>query len=216
MFIMVNFGKAFTYIFEDENWFDKLIVPVLVSLIPVVGAMAFLGYTLRTVKNVAYNEARPLPVFSFGEDLRRGFRYFLIQLVYSLPIMIVTLVMLIPLFMIDNNNNMGILAVVFMIFGSLIILAYSLFLAIFQPIAMANFAVKDTFSSAFEWGNFFRRLRNNFPAWLIVLAGVLISSFITPLGSVLLLIGAVITSSYSQLMVAHLAGQAYTASESQQ
>lgn len=54
---MVNFGKAFTYIFEDENWFDKLIVPVLVSLIPVVGTMAFLGYTLRTVKNVAYNEA---------------------------------------------------------------------------------------------------------------------------------------------------------------
>lgn len=213
---MVNFGKAFTYIFEDENWFDKLIVPVLVSLIPVVGTMAFLGYTLRTAKNVAYNEARPLPVFSFSEDLKRGFRYFLVRLVYSLPIMIVAGVMSIPLFMIDNNNSIGIIAVVFIIFGSLIIVAFSLFIAFLQPIAMANFAVKDTFSSAFEWGNFFRRLRNNFPAWLLVLAGGLISGFIAPLGSVLLIIGAVITSSYSQLMIAHLAGQAYTASESQQ
>ena len=91
--------------------------------------------------------------------------------------------------------------------------AYSLFLALLQPIAMANFAMKDTFASAFEWSSFFKRLGNNFTAWLLVFAGVLISGFISPLGSFLFIIGVVITSAYSQLMVAHLTGQAYAASE---
>ncbi|NLC14014.1 MAG: hypothetical protein GX768_08235, partial [Chloroflexi bacterium] len=45
----MNFGKAFTFIFDDERWFDKLIVPILVSLIPIVGMMAFTGYLLRTI-----------------------------------------------------------------------------------------------------------------------------------------------------------------------
>lgn len=36
----MNFKKAFTYIFEDQRWFEKLIVPLLVTLIPVVGGMA--------------------------------------------------------------------------------------------------------------------------------------------------------------------------------
>mgnify|MGYP001192835170 CR=1 FL=1 len=36
---MMNFGKAFTFIFDDERWFDKLIVPILVSLIPIVGPL---------------------------------------------------------------------------------------------------------------------------------------------------------------------------------
>ena len=71
---MVNFTKAFTYIFEDERWFDKLLTPLLVSLIPIIGTMAFTGYILRTIKNVIQNEPHPLPNYNFSEDLGRGFR----------------------------------------------------------------------------------------------------------------------------------------------
>ena len=93
---MIDFGKAFTYIFDDENWFDKLIVPVLVSLIPFIGQFALMGYVLRTLKNVAEGVAEPLPTFKFGEDLGRGFLYFLIGLVYALPIIILGLLEFIP------------------------------------------------------------------------------------------------------------------------
>lgn len=211
---MIDFGKAFTFIFDDERWFDKLIVPVLVSLIPVVGGLAFTGYILRTIKNVIQNEVNPLPDFEFGEDLSRGFRLFLIGLVYSLPIMLVVGLALIPMLRLNSNESLSALAVIFLVLAFLLMIAYSLFLMLIQPIMTANFAVKDTFASGFELGLFFKRLGNNFVAWLIVYAGIFLAGIISPLGSILFFVGVLLTTAYSQLMVAHLTGQAYAASES--
>jgi hypothetical protein len=210
---MINFGKAFTFIFDDERWFDKLVVPVLVSLIPIIGAMALTGYVLRTIKNVIQNEVDPLPDFQFGEDLERGFRFFLVGLVYSLPMMLVVGLMTIPLFTLNNNESVSALGVIVLILGGLMLLAYGLFLMLIQPISMANFAVKDTFASGFELRNFFKRLGNNFTAWLLVIAGMVLASIISPMGTIVFGLGAFITTAYSQLMVAHLTGQAYVASE---
>ncbi len=211
---MIDFGKAFTFIFDDERWFDKLIVPILVSLIPVVGGLAFTGYILRTIKNVIQNEVNPLPDFEFGEDLSRGFRFFLIGLVYSLPIMLVVGLALIPMFRLNSNESLSALAVIFLVLAFLLMIAYSLFLMLIQPIMTANFAVKDTFASGFELGLFFKRLGNNFVAWLIVYAGIFLAGIISPVGSILFFVGVLLTTAYSQLMVAHLTGQAYAASES--
>ncbi|MDY0126384.1 MAG: DUF4013 domain-containing protein [Anaerolineaceae bacterium] len=211
---MIDFGKAFTFIFDDERWFDKLIVPILVSLIPVVGGLAFTGYILRTIKNVIQNEVNPLPDFEFGEDLSRGFRLFLIGLVYSLPIMLVVGLALIPMLRLNSNESLSALAVIFLVLAFLLMIAYSLFLMLIQPIMTANFAVKDTFASGFELGLFFKRLGNNFVAWLIVYAGIFLAGIISPVGSILFFVGVLITTAYSQLMVAHLTGQAYAASES--
>lgn len=211
---MIDFGKAFTFIFDDERWFDKLIVPILVSLIPVVGGLAFTGYILRTIKNVIQNEVNPLPDFEFGEDLSRGFRLFLIGLVYSLPIMLVVGLALIPMLRLNSNESLSALAVIFLVLAFLLMIAYSLFLMLIQPIMTANFAVKDTFASGFELGLFFKRLGNNFVAWLIVYAGIFLAGIISPLGSILFFVGVLLTTAYSQLMVAHLTGQAYAASES--
>ncbi len=211
---MIDFGKAFTFIFDDERWFDKLIVPVLVSLIPVVGGLAFTGYILRTIKNVIQNEVNPLPDFEFGEDLSRGFRLFLIGLVYSLPIMLVVGLALIPMLRLNSNESLSALAVIFLVLAFLLMIAYSLFLMLIQPIMTANFAVKDTFASGFELGLFFKRLGNNFVAWLIVYAGIFLAGIISPVGSILFFVGVLLTTAYSQLMVAHLTGQAYAASES--
>lgn len=210
---MIDFGKAFTFIFDDERWFDKLIVPVLVSLIPVVGGLAFTGYILRTIKNVIQNEVNPLPDFEFGEDLSRGFRLFLIGLVYSLPIMLVVGLALIPMLRLNSNESLSALAVIFLVLALLLMIAYSLFLMLIQPIMTANFAVKDTFASGFELGKFFKRLGNNFVAWLIVYAGIFLAGIISPVGSILFFVGVLLTTAYSQLMVAHLTGQAYAASE---
>ena len=210
---MVNFGKAFTYIFDDKRWFDKLIIPVLVSLVPLIGPMAFSGYMLRTIKNVVQNEVDPLPDYQFGDDLGRGFRFYLVGLVYSLPVLLVVGLMMIPAMALNSNNSITALGVIFLILGGLLMLVYGLFLTVLQPIMMANFAVKDTFASGFEFGLFFKRLGNNFTAWLLVIAGMVIAGIISPMGSILFAIGVVITMAYSQLMVAHLAGQAYVASE---
>lgn len=209
----MKFGKAFTYIFDDPDWFDKLLIPILVSLIPLVGSFAFMGYVLRTIANVARGEAYPLPRFNFGEDLGRGFRYFLVGLVWAIPVMIMTGLIFIPTTALERDSGNPI-AWIFIALLGIGLFIYAMFMMLFQPIIMANFAVKDKFSAGFEIGNFFRRLGNNFGAWLLVIAGTLIGGFIAPLGAIVV-IGVFITTAYVQLMVAHLTGQAYAVSEYQ-
>ena len=43
----MNFKKALTYIFDDPEWFNKILIPLLVSLIPLVGQMAVTGWMLE-------------------------------------------------------------------------------------------------------------------------------------------------------------------------
>ncbi len=212
---MVNFKKALTFIFDDENWFDKLIIPLLVSFIPVVGQLVMLGYILRTINNVANNELNPLPTFDFGEDLSRGFRYTLINLVYSLPAFLLALLLMLPINMMNNNNGTGneVFGIILMLLIVCLIVVYALALFLVQPISMANFAVKNTFASGFEFGNFYRRFRKNFNAWLLVYAGSILAGLIAPLGSIVFFIGVMVTTFYGQLLVAHLSGQAMIASE---
>jgi len=52
-------------------------------------------------------------------------------------------------------------------------------------------------------------LTKNFGARLLVFAGYILASIIAPLGSIAFFVGVFLTSMYSQLMTAHLAGQAY-------
>lgn len=209
----MKFGKAFTYIFDDSEWFDKLLIPILVSLIPLVGSFAFMGYVLRTIANVARGEAYPLPRFNFGEDLGRGFRYFLVGLVWAIPVMIMTGLIFIPTTALERGNGGSAIAWIFIVLLGIGLLIYALFLWLFSPIIMANFAAKNTFGAGFEIGNFFRRLGNNFGAWLLVIAGMFIGGIIAPLGSIVILIGVLLTTTYVQLMIAHLTGQAYAVSE---
>lgn len=75
----MNFGKAFTYIFDDPKWLDKIIIPILFSLIPVVGMFVLMGYVLRTTRNVAEGVEYPLPQCDFGDDLALGFKFFVVN-----------------------------------------------------------------------------------------------------------------------------------------
>ena len=44
--MQVDFGKAFTYIFDDPKWFDKIIIPILFGLIPIVGPGVFIRWPI--------------------------------------------------------------------------------------------------------------------------------------------------------------------------
>jgi len=209
----MDFKKAFTYIFEDQRWFEKLIVPLLVTLIPVVGGMATAGYILRVTRNVAANQAEPLPQFEFGTDLRLGFKMFVAGFVYILPIMLIYLITVLPLMLAGDGERSWILGI-FGVFAGLLILAYGLLLAVMMPVITAKVAVQEEIKAAFQFKDIFRLLKNNFTAWLIAIGGIILCSvIIAPVGGIVLAIGAIITGLYAQLIVAHLTGQAYAQSQ---
>ncbi|HSN95231.1 MAG TPA: DUF4013 domain-containing protein [Anaerolineaceae bacterium] len=206
----MNFPKSFTYIFEDPDWFSKLILPVLCSLIPIVGPLVMIGYTLHLIHNVAAREPRPLPQLDFGEDLARGFKWFVVTLIYVIPLVVLILLILVPVSV--SNEKAPAIAAIFGILGGVAVLAYFVFLWLLMPIAEANFAVHGTISSGLEIGKFVKMFSKNVSAWLLVLVGGLLVGLIAPIGSILFFIGALITGTYASLMVSHLIGQAYSIS----
>ena len=210
----MNFAKAFTYIFDDPRWLEKLVIPLLVTLIPFIGWMVAAGYLLRVTRNVAEHQAEPLPELEFGADLGRGFKVFLANFLYALPIMIVSTLLFLPLALTENSSATTGWAIFLAVIGGFLILVYAVLLTILMPPVNANLAVKERIGAAFEFKEIFRMLRNNFKAWLIVIGGVLLcSAIIAPLGGIVLAIGAIVTGFYSQLIIAHLTGQAYTHSQ---
>jgi hypothetical protein len=94
------------------------------------------------------------------------------------------------------------------------LIAYSIFLALFLPVVQANIAVKDNIAAGFNFKNIFGMLSKNVTSWLLVIGGSILGGMIAPLGGIVFGIGALFTMMYSQLMVAHLQGQAYAVSQS--
>jgi len=210
----MNFAKAFTYIFDDKRWLEKLVIPLLVTLIPIIGWMVAAGYLMRVTRNVAEHQPEPLPELEFGADLGRGFKVFVANLAYGLPILLITTLLFLPLALSGNNNEVRIFAILSALLGGFLILLYALFMTVMMPPVNANLAVKERIGAAFDFKEIFRMLRNNFKAWLIVIGGSLLcSAIIAPLGGIVLAVGAIVTGFYSQLIIVHLTGQAYALSQ---
>lgn len=208
----VDFGKAFSYIFDDPKWFDKVIIPILYGLIPIVGWLVVLGYGMRVTRNVASGMEQPLPVCDFGEDLALGFKYFVVCLAYAL--ILVFLVWLITLNGVllgtDIPKFLPILAIILLV---LLMIAYGVFLILVLPVVQANVAVKNNISAGFEFKHIFGMLGKNISAWLLVVGGLILGSMIGPLGTIAFGIGVIFTQMYAQLIVANLEGQAYAVSQ---
>ena len=85
----MDIGKAFGFVFEDEEWVSKVLIGGLIYLIPLIGQLAIIGYSLKVAQNVAQGNPRPLPEWGeFGSLFGRGFYAFVIALVYLLPVFI--------------------------------------------------------------------------------------------------------------------------------
>ncbi|HOA22044.1 MAG TPA: DUF4013 domain-containing protein [Anaerolineaceae bacterium] len=205
----MNFGKAFTYIFDDPKWLDKIIIPILFSLIPVVGMFVLMGYVLRTTRNVAEGVEYPLPQCDFGDDLALGFKFFVVNLVYAAIPLLLGLLM-IPLgIAADNSASTPVLPIIVIILITFLLVLYGIAWSLIMPVVQANFAVKGTIAAGIDIKTIFKMFMKNISAWLLVFAGLIVAGIIAPLGSIALFIGVFITSMYAQLMTAHLAGQAY-------
>ena len=68
----MDIGKAFSFVFEDEEWVSKILIGGLIALIPLVGQLVVLGYALKVAQNVAQGSPRPLPRSKFSSKVGSG------------------------------------------------------------------------------------------------------------------------------------------------
>lgn len=222
----MDFGKAFTFMFEDPDWLRKmgigtlvglvgiLLSPILIGLIPLIMLM---GYSLDTLRNVAYGHERPLPEWQdWGGFLARGFKLTAAFVVWALPVIVIVIPMTIGGALADQGGSgAGAIAALLIICGSCLMLLWTLFLALISPAIYVRIAETDRFTAAFEFSKLWAFTRNNLGniviAILLTWVAGLIASIVAPLGAIALLIGALVTMPlamlWQYLVQAHLFGQ---------
>lgn len=208
----MDFGLAFSYVFKDTDWFKKVGIVALISLIPIIGQLVVLGWGLQIAKRVMDKHPVPLPDVDFGGDLGRGFSGFIIGFVYALPVSIISTIFAgIDSFVSTQTSSDGLAAIIVVVsicFG-LFAIIYGFALALVLPAAYGNFLAKGTLSAGFNLSQVFGLVRANIGAYLIVLLGYFVAGLIAPLGTIACIIGVIITYTYSVAVTGHLYGQAY-------
>lgn len=170
-----NLQQNLVYMFKDTNWLSKILVGALVSLVPILNFAAY-GYAVQTTRNIRDDEATPLPGWSgsIGKFFGEGLKLFVIGLLYSIPIGILS-VILIPLFASDSGaaKALGVLI-------ALVELLLVLLLIFWFQGVIVNFANVGTIGSGFQFGKIWAIISQNMGRMLVTvgvafLAGILVS-----------------------------------------
>ena len=210
----MNFGLPFTFPFEDEDWFKKIALAGLCSLIPVVGQFFIMGWGLDVTRRVINGESSPkLPDIDFGEHLGLGFKQFVIGLVYALPMILLSLPMAIvgaggAAAGMDEETLAIVVSVISCCCGGLMFI-YGLLLAFMMPAAFGKFLDTGELGAAFKVKEIFALVKAAPVPFLIAIAGAAIAGFIAPLGGIAIGIGAILTTTYAMAIMGHFYGQAY-------
>ena len=211
----MDFGKAFTFVFEDEDWIKKIGVGGLISLIPVIGVLLVLGWGVEVTKRVIKGEAEILPDWSdFGGYLTRGFLVFLVAFVYMLPVILIQACSSIP-FLVENPDETLtiIFSIVAICFGCVTFI-YSIAAYMILPAAVASYAVTGELGAAFKLGELFKLVKENLGVYGMVLLGGIVAGLVSGLGVIACVIGVLFTTVYAMAINGHLWGQAYVVSTS--
>lgn len=79
-------------VFADPEWKHNVLFALIFMIIPIVGPMALSGWMCEVMQRKARRQPQPIPYLDFGdfgEYIKRGVTVFLVQLVVTIPLMIV-------------------------------------------------------------------------------------------------------------------------------
>lgn len=222
----MDIGRSLTFYTEDPRWKEKLgigigmiLVSTLLSfvLVGVVGFIILMGYSVRLLQNVRDGADYPLPEWDqWGDDLARGFKLFVVTLVWALPILLVTIPTVVGAAMTDSSGD-GVVFIgsLLMICGGCLSVIYGLALAFLTPGITVLFAEDEKISSGLRVREIWQWSRDRVGEVLIVLVLIvavsIALSIIAPFGILLCGIGLLVTLPAAVLLTYliqyHLYGQ---------
>lgn len=214
----LDIGRAFVYAFEDPEWVAKLLIGTLIFLVSLVFSVVLIGiipglmlsgYVVAIARHVASGPDVPLPRWDdFGTLLADGFRVFLAQFVWSIPLMILALPLMVLFLAIGDSDSMSVVAsLIALLCGSLTFI-YSLFLLLITPLIYLMVATEEGLGAGLNIGRMWGFLRA-YPGEVIIVAiMVVVAQFLAGIvGTILCLVGVLVTYIWYLWVTGHLVGQ---------
>lgn len=210
---MKNIGEAFTFPFRDPNWATKLLIGTVFAAFSVllIGIPVVSGYCIELMQRVRRHEKYPLPEWKdVGVKFIVGLKYNVTMVIYYIPvfILIIPLILLCVLSGIHGPYAAEVFCrTVALPIILIVVIPYSLLIAILTPVISAKFAERERIGDALRVNEVFRGFRNHWQDVVVAAAicfGVRMFAWV---GIILLLVGILLTVFYSYLVSFHLYGQ---------
>ncbi len=194
-----NIGRAFTYMFEDKEWVQKIVLGaafILLSFL-VIPIPFLIGYYLEAVRNTSEGKAVPLPKWDqMGDKFVLGLLYIIAGLAYGIPLIIAN-------FLLRHIPCIGILASIVL----------SLAVALVFPYIAVQMARTRKLAPAFDFTAIIAFVSQNLVNLIIVVLIGWVVSFLAWFGFIGLIIGVFFTIFYAGLVSAYLTGEVVRVAE---
>lgn len=212
----MDIGRSFTYALEDKEWWQKILIGGLLTLIPIIGPFYGLGYLVAAIKNVIDGQDLPLPdaLEDFGNKLVQGLIAFAIGFIYAIPAIILGSCAGIGSGVLgtvaEDADAVGAIVGGWAGCFGCITALYGIVIGLIYPFAIASYADTGQFGDAFKLGEIWAMLKGNIgPAFIVLLMSFVAGLLGSIVGMVLCFIGFFATMFFAQLIMAHLYGQLY-------
>lgn len=192
---MINYTKAFSFMFEDKNWVVKIFLGAIFNLLSLVlvGIPFILGYVLELARNSSEGKEIPLPEWDkLGDKFTRGLIYLIILVIYSIPGMILSFIPCVKYCL-----------------GPL----YFLALMFALPYITLKYAKTGSFEEAFRFNDMFEFVKQNLNNLIMVVLLTIALEIIASFGVLALVVGVFFTCFWASLAVYYLYGKVYREGE---
>jgi hypothetical protein len=233
----MQFGKPFSFVFEDPDWLKKIAILALLGfaqIIPVLGsifmAAVFSGVMIDIVRKVINKQTPTIPSLDIGKQFIDGLKIWVVTIVYSLPGIVLGIVIALisaiggfGSYWGANNNNagtagaVGIVVIILMSCIGLIIVLYSLLLAFITPAFYGRYAQFGTISAALNFREVFKAAFKKPVPYILAFLGVVVvgivggiaGSILSTIGTIALCIGALYGMALATLYISLVTGHFY-------
>lgn len=198
----MDFIKALTFITDDPRWKEKVAIGAALGLLSflIVPIFIMIGYTLRLMQNIRDGKQLPLPEWDdWSGDLVRGFKLFVVYLVWALPLILVSIPMTIGGVMADSDSGIATtLGVTILVGTSCLTILYGIFITLMTPGFTLWFARDEEIRSGLQLSEIFQWTREHVTEVILFMLAYIVASFVIStvagiVGVLLCFVGLIVT-----------------------
>lgn len=211
-----DFGRPFTYVFDDPRWLQKVLIGGLFVLAGffIIGWFFILGYAAKVARNVAAGADTPLPEWeNVGEFFAEGLRMAGVAIIYVLPVFLIVGALVAPLVMVSalgyENEAIGALGSGMISCMYCLMVPLILAMKVLMPASLTFVAMEQRLGAGFEFGRILPFISNNIGNYLLSIVIYIIADFLQGFGFFLLCVGLLFTTFWSILVTTHGFAQTY-------